>query len=184
VPPACEWIAGKPVRRGVVTGKEDVRVWHPGQAWIWQAGGLGVFDPGINALSIVTRLVEHRLFVTRAVLRFPANRQAPIAAELALTDGAGAAIDVVMDFRQTGSEQWDIRLETDAGVLELHREGAGLEIDGAPVATPAGQPYPRLYERFAALVRLRAVDVDLAPLKLVADAFLLGERVTVEPFDE
>jgi predicted dehydrogenase len=184
VPQACAWIAGRAVRRGVVTWKEDVRTWHPGQPWIWQPGGLGVFDPGINALSIVTKLVSRRLFVTRAVLHLPVNRQTPIAAELALADGAGAAIDVQLDFRQSGQEQWDIRIDTDAGPLELRGGGASLQIDGAPIGVPASQEYPRLFERFAALVRLRAVDVDLAPLKLVADAFLIGQRVAVEPFED
>ena len=28
------------------------------------------------------------------------------------------------------------------------------------------------------------IDVDLAPLQLVADAFLLGRRRTVEPFED
>jgi D-galactose 1-dehydrogenase len=184
VPQACEWIAGKAVRGGAILWKEDVRKWHPGQSWIWQAGGLGVFDPGINALSIVTKLLPRRLFVTRAVLHVPSNQQTPIAAELALADGVGTAIDVALDFRQTGGEQWDIRIDTDAGQLVLRGGGAELEIDGAPVVAAALQEYPRLYERFAALVRLRAVDVDLAPLKLVADAFLIGRRVTVEPFED
>jgi len=184
VPAACDWIAGKAVRRGAVAWKEDVRKWHPGQPWIWRAGGLGVFDPGINALSIVTKLLSRRLFVTRAVLHVPSNHQAPIAAELGLADGAGVEIDVALDFRQSGDEQWDIRIDTDAGQLALRGGGARLEIDGAPVVASALQEYPRLYERFAALVRLRAVDVDLAPLRLVADAFLIGERVSVEPFEE
>jgi D-galactose 1-dehydrogenase len=181
---AFEWVAARTVRRGAVLWKEDVRKWHPGQPWIWQPGGLGVFDPGINALSIVTRLLARRLFVTRARLSIPANAHTPIAAELALSDGAGVAIDVELDFRQSGHELWDIRLETDAGLLALRGGGAELEIDGAPVVAAALAEYPRLYERFAALVRLRAVDVDLAPLKLIADAFLIGERVTVEPFHE
>jgi D-galactose 1-dehydrogenase len=181
---AGDWLANRGVRRGVVTWKEDVRFWHPGQPWIWQAGGLGVFDPGINALSIVTKLLTRRLFVTRARLSVPANRQSPIAVEMALADGTGVTIDVELDFRQSGGELWDIRLETDAGLLALHGGGAELEIDGAPVVAGPLQEYPRLYERFAALVRLRAVDVDLAPLKLVADAFLIGERVTVEPFHD
>ena len=50
-----------------VTWKEDVRHWHPGQQWIWEAGGFGVFDPGINALSIVTP--HHALSDFRQVRR-------------------------------------------------------------------------------------------------------------------
>jgi D-galactose 1-dehydrogenase len=45
-----------------VIWREDVRVWHPGQDWIWQPGGLGVFDPGINALSIITHILPARSF--------------------------------------------------------------------------------------------------------------------------
>ena len=80
------------IRTLTVAWKEDVRIWHPGQAWIWKAGGLGVFDPGINALSI--------------------------------------------------------------------------------------------YEHFGELVRGHDSDVDIAPLQLVADAFLCGRRIDVAAFVE
>ena len=55
VEPARQLLAGRQVTSVKITWKEDVRVWHPGQAWIFEPGGLGVFDPGINALSILTR---------------------------------------------------------------------------------------------------------------------------------
>ena len=45
------------VRSAHISWKEDVRRWHPGQAWIWQPAGFGVFDPGINALSILTEIL-------------------------------------------------------------------------------------------------------------------------------
>ena len=35
------------VRAIRIVWEEDVRQWHPGQEWIWQSGGFGVFDPGI-----------------------------------------------------------------------------------------------------------------------------------------
>jgi D-galactose 1-dehydrogenase len=184
VQPAREWIIGRAIRKAVVTWKEDVRKWHPGQHWIWQPGGLGVFDPGINALSIVTSLMPRGLFVTRAVLHVPVNRQTPIAAELALADGAGATIDVELDFRQSGDERWDIGIETDSGQLELRTGGASLQIDGSPITIPASQEYPRLFEHFGRLIHSGSIDVDIAPLKLVADAFLMGNRVEVEPFEE
>ena len=52
---------------------------------IWQAGGLGVFDPGINALSILTHILPDRLAIQDAELSYPTNCQTPIAARLALT---------------------------------------------------------------------------------------------------
>ena len=54
VDPARAWLAGRQIAGGHLTWRENVREWHPGQQWIWQAGGLGVFDTGINALSILT----------------------------------------------------------------------------------------------------------------------------------
>src|SRR5690606_7246338 len=58
--------------------RESVRKWHPGQDWVWEPGGFGVCDPGINAMSIFTRIMPFPVFVERATLRFPANRQAPV----------------------------------------------------------------------------------------------------------
>jgi D-galactose 1-dehydrogenase len=52
VAPARAWLAERRIEKVSIIWREDVRVWHPGQAWIWEPGGLGVFDPGINALSI------------------------------------------------------------------------------------------------------------------------------------
>ncbi len=54
-----EWCAARALTRvGYYLEKEDVRRWHPGQDWIWEAGGFGVFDPGINALSILTEVLR------------------------------------------------------------------------------------------------------------------------------
>ena len=44
--------------------------------------------------------------------------------------------------------------------------------------------YARLYRRFADLVDRRECDVDLSPFHHVADAFLLGRRTIVRPFEE
>ncbi|MBM0171214.1 Gfo/Idh/MocA family protein [Altererythrobacter sp. C41] len=178
---ARDWLAGKTLRSARIDWREDIRVWHPGQEWILQPGGLGVFDPGINALSIVTAILADPLLLQSARLEFPANRQAPIAAQLSLRSGEAAA-EAAFDFLQTGPQSWDIVLETDSGRLVLSDGGQRLAIDGAEISAGTDEEYPRLYRRFASLVRASASDVDLAPLQLVADAFLLGERVEVPPF--
>ena len=77
-------VAQRRIKTVAVTWKEDVRVWHPGQTWIWKAGGLGVFDPGINALSILTRIIPGALALQDADLSFPENCATPIAASLLL----------------------------------------------------------------------------------------------------
>jgi len=172
-------LAGRRVRRLAVAWKEDVRRWHPGQEWIWAAGGFGVFDPGINALSIVTRIMPEPVFVRRAELCFPANRDAPIAASLDLGEGRSAEFD----WRQTGDQTWEIEVDADGFALRLANGGSRLEIDGALVAAEPPAEYEAIYERFDELLRKGESDVDADPFRLVADAFMIGRRATVEPFD-
>jgi D-galactose 1-dehydrogenase len=179
-------LEGERVKRLLVTWKEDVRHWHPGQQWIWEAGGFGVFDPGINALSIVTKIMPDPIFVKRADLQFPANRDTPIAAGLAFTSGdGGGELRAVFDWRQTGPQSWDIEIETEAGArLRLVSGGARLEIGGRVIADETPAEYEAIYERFDALLREGRSEVDDAPFRLVADAFMIGRRVTVEAFED
>lgn len=184
VEPARRWLATRKLRSIDVTWKEDVRVWHPGQTWIWKAGGLGVFDPGINALSIITQILRDKLVLKDAELSFPLNCDAPIAASLRLTNAYGTPVRMELDFLQTGPPTWDIEIATDAGRLRLSKGGAVMQIDDeSPFEAPDNE-YASLYARFETLVRECRVDVDLEPFRLVADAFLCGRRVVVEPFTE
>ena len=182
VEPAREWLATRRIKSVHIIWKEDVRVWHPGQTWIWEPGGLGVFDPGINALSILTRILPKPVFVTAAELAFPANCQSPIAANLTLSDIGGLPVTAEFDFRQTGPQSWDIVAETDQGQMTLSRGGRIMAVDGKVVADAPDEEYRELYRHFVKLAASGASDVDLAPLRLVADSFLLGKRNIVEPF--
>ncbi len=183
VAPARAWLAERRIEKVSIVWREDVRVWHPGQAWIWQPGGLGVFDPGINALSIVTHIFPRPFFLKDATLVLPENRAAPIAADLAFRDTAGAPIHMDLDWRQTGPQSWDIHVDTDAGTLKLSHGGAVLTL---PSGTEHGEDieYAGLYSRFATLIRGGRSDVDTAPLRLVADAFLRGRRETTDAFHD
>ena len=183
---AKAWLADKALHRLSVTWKEDVRRWHPGQEWIWQPGGLGVFDPGINALSIVTAILPDPIHLTAATLSFPDNRQTPIAADLRFHHPGGAEVTAVFDWRQEGDQTWAIEAVTDAGILTLTDGGAQMVVDGgwaaAPDDAPLGGEYPRLYSKMARLLQAGGIDMDLSPMRHVADAFTLGRRVTVAPF--
>lgn len=181
---ARTWLEGRRLSRVAISWKEDVRRWHPGQAWIFEAGGFGVFDPGINALSILTEVVREPVLLTTAQLERPANRQGPIAATLAMRTAGGAPVEAAFDFRQTGPQTWDIVLEAEDGRAVLSEGGAKLTLDG--VAQPAAPEaeYRALYRRFVELVRRGAREVDLAPLQLVADAFLCGRYLTTDPFED
>jgi D-galactose 1-dehydrogenase len=181
---ARTFLAGRQIRSVVVEWKEDVRVWHPGQAWIWEPGGFGVFDPGINALAILTRILPRPFFLTEAELSYPGNRATPIAANLAFSDGTGLPILAEFDWRQTGPQTWDIRIETDAGRLTLSSGGCRLDHDDRTLVDEDQVEYRGIYQRFVELITSRVSDVDLSPLLHVADAFMLGRRRDVEPFIE
>ncbi|MEO8245322.1 MAG: Gfo/Idh/MocA family oxidoreductase [bacterium] len=180
VAPAKAWLADKQIAKAHITWREDVRRWHPGQDWVFQPGGMGVFDPGINALSILTEILPSPVHLTAATLTFPENCQTPIAADLSFSGGVTAEFD----WRQEGPQTWDIDVQTDAGTLALRMGGNRLEIDGVELAgenSIMGE-YPALYARMADLVANGKSDVDLAPAVHVADAFSLGARKIVAPF--
>jgi len=180
VAPAKAWLKDKVVKKAHITWREDVRHWHPGQNWVFEPGGMGVFDTGINALSILTEILPAPVHLTEATLTYPENCQTPIAA--ALTFSGNVTAD--FDWRQTGPQTWDIEIDTDAGPLALRLGGNRLEIGGREVAgenSIMGE-YPALYAEMARLVASGRSDVDLAPAVHVADALSLGRRVIVEPF--
>jgi D-galactose 1-dehydrogenase len=181
IAPARAWLAGRKVLGGHITWREDVRKWHPGQEWVFEPGGMGVFDPGINALSILTEILPVQVHLKGADLTYPANRQTPIAAGLRLSHG----ITADFDWRQEGPQTWSIRIDTDGGTLLLEDGGGRLSIDGQDAAPPqdalSGE-YPRLYKRMADLVRWGNSDMDLRPMVLVADALTLGARHITDPF--
>ena len=181
---AKQWLSERQVQRVEIEWKEDVRVWHPGQAWIWQPGGMGVFDPGINALSIVTSILPQAFFLRQAQLWVPTNCQTPIAAELSFIDPDGAEIEAAFDFRQTGPQTWDIHVVTDKGHLSLTQGGRRLLINDELIVDEEEREYAGLYNHFVELVASGRSDVDIAPLRQVADAFLYGHREATDAFVE
>ncbi|WP_341367805.1 Gfo/Idh/MocA family oxidoreductase [Yoonia sp. BS5-3] len=178
VAPAKAWLADKQVTGVQITWKEDVRRWHPGQDWVFAPAGMGVFDPGINALSIITEILPMPIHLQAAELLFPSNCDTPIAAQMRWTENVIAEFD----WRQEGPQSWDITVQTDAGGISLHDGGSRLVIDGAPQDVGPEREYPALYDRMADLVKDGVSDVDIGPMIHVADAMALGQRVTGEAF--
>jgi len=157
---------------------EDVEKWHPGQDWIWQRGGFGVFDPGINALSIACMLCPEPLRVRTAELKMHEWGQQPEAVTLALATGvATGTLGARFDFRHTDGERWTIDLTTLEGTrVALNEGGAVLSVDGSSPERTQGREYAGIYRRFAALIESGQVLVDAEPLRIVADALLAGQR--------
>jgi len=186
---AERWLKGRKVLGARIVWKEDVRTWHPGQSWIFQAGGFGVFDPGINAISVLTKILPEPVFVESAEHFVPENCQAPIAANLVLRTDSGARILAAFDFLYTGKAIWDIEVETDGGTLKLSLAGAVLSIDGRRLEFPprkdgAYTEYAPLYRRFSKLIAAGESEIDATPFRLVADAFLAGKRTPAPRFVE
>ncbi|MGI3170601.1 Gfo/Idh/MocA family protein [Pseudooceanicola sp. C21-150M6] len=188
VPAAKAWLADKTITSVKIDWKEDVRVWHPGQVWIWQAGGLGIFDPTINAFSILTEILPVPVHVTKAELRFPTNCETPIAGLIHMDGPDGPLVTADVDFLWEGDPFWRQIIETDQGTLTLNQGGAVMEIDGGAqqgegwIEPGIHGEYDGLYAKFAGLLNEGKSEVDLRPMVLVADAFTLGRRLDAPEF--
>ena len=68
--------------------------------------------------------------------------------------------------------------------LLLAASGGRLTVDGSVVIDVGRSEYATLYRHFAGLLSAGRSELDAEPLLLVADAFMLGERIAVEPFQE
>ena len=178
---AAKALAGKRIANMTIHWHEDVQKWHPGQKWIWQPGGFGVFDPGINAFSIATKIFPGGLFVRSAELSYPENSQTPIAADIVFTSPeADGPLTGSLDWRRSEGEEWTISVETSDGAqIRLEDGGAKLLIGGQEQADSGLGEYPDIYQSFVDLIDERKSLVDVAPLRLVADCLLVGSRTTV-----
>jgi predicted dehydrogenase len=154
--------------------RENPHDWHAGQDWIWQPGGMGVFDAGINALSILTALSDSRWLVGAAQLEYD-GQQMPIAAVLHLKTLAGHSGVLNLDWRGKFPQRWAFRIATAKGDLELTGGGSTLEGALQHVGDTNGE-YDRIYQKFHTLICRRQCELDYEPLRLVADAFLLASR--------
>ena len=169
-------LAGKRIKSLAIHWHEDVHKWHPGQQWIWEPGGFGVFDPGINAFSIATKIFPGGLFVQSADLSFPENAQTPIAADVTFSSPeADGPLTASLDWRRSEGEEWTIdgRDRRDGAQraprrrrLEAAPRRRALHEDDGP-----GE-YPDIYRTFVDLIDERRSLVDVAPLRLVADCLL------------
>jgi predicted dehydrogenase len=180
---AARALAGKRIRSMEITWHEDVHKWHPGQLWIWQPGGFGVFDPGINAFSIATKIFPGGLFVQSAELQVPSNAQTPIAADVTFSSPqADGPLRASLDWRRTEGEEWTISIETSDGTAVRLEDGGARLILGGQASTDSGiGEYPDIYRTFVQLIDERRSLVDVAPFRLVADSLLVAKTTWVDP---
>jgi len=58
----------------------------------------------------------------------------------------------------------------------------GIQYDGVRQSVSEDGEYAAVYRHFQQLISDKASDLDLQPLRLVADSFFVGSRALVEPF--
>ena len=165
--------------------RESVRKWHPGQDWVWEPGGFGVCDPGINAMSIFTKIMPFPVFVESSKLKFPANRQTPVDVEIVFKSGEKSkpALSAHFNWLEETGEIWTVAIETAKGnKLRLEKGGTVLVVNDHVVIQNPSEEYEGIYERFAKLLKKGKSDMDGAPLRLISDAFFLGARENTEEF--
>ena len=173
-------LAGKTIETAHIDWKENVRQWHPGQDWVFEPGGMGVFDPGINALSILTEVLPAPVFLREAVVHTPENRQTPIKAELTFSGGVTAELDWLKE----GTQMWEMTFHTtDGDLVQLLEGGNACVVNDQHMPVAELEEYPALYARMAELVAKGQSDVDLVPMVHVSDAMTLGRRVTAPAFE-
>ena len=120
--------------------------------------------------------------VAEARLQVPVNVQTPIAATIRFV---GADSIAEFDWRADCQEDWSISAQTGNGrTVALREGGATLFIDGRQQVLSGLHGYTAIYDRFAAILAAGEVDLDLEPLRIVSDAFLVGQRETIDAFEE
>lgn len=180
-----KWLEHQTVSNVEVTWKEDIRTWHPGQEWIFTSG-YGVFDPAINAFSILTEILEDDFFFATGEIVVPENRTAPIAADLRyrFPDREGG-IRLELDFDHRAADpEWNILITCKSGeTARLENGGAKLILPSQAAQSPMVGEYPALYSKFAELISREASDFDLSPMIHVFDAMALSCRRKGEAFN-
>jgi D-galactose 1-dehydrogenase len=173
-------LSAETVAQVSIIWKEDIHHYHPGQEWLWRAGGFGVFDPGVNALSILTRILPRRPIVRGADLFIQDGVDTPIAAHVALGIEAlpGTCGAAEFDGRGKGDALREITVVTQAGTtLRLANGGSRLLVNDRLVVDGKRAEYRQLYDHFAQLLDTRTTEIDPVPLGLANDALTMGRRL-------
>ncbi|MFL6767660.1 MAG: gfo/Idh/MocA family oxidoreductase, partial [Sphingomicrobium sp.] len=107
------------------------------------------------------------------------NAQTPIAVEAELASpAADGPLTCSLDWRRSEGEEWTVAIEAKDGLnVRLERGGADLIVNGEPQSCEGMGEYPSIYARFVDLIDNRQSDMDVSPLRLVADCLLVGRRV-------
>lgn len=166
-----------------VTCKEDSRKLPPEHDWIWRPGGLGVFDRGINAISLLTEILPEKFYLSVGVLHASENLpQIPFAADLYFKTTSGVNASMLFEISQNNQDIWEIEIETDQGKLVFSDRGDTVRLNGIALpSTDNGSLHDQFYDQFYTLLNSNSSEVDSTPITHVADCFMLCRHVTSDP---
>jgi hypothetical protein len=91
-----------------------------------------------------------------AEVQVPSNCQSPIAAKLQMALGARPIV-AEFDWRQKGTQTWDIDIQTTGGHLKLSQGGASMSIDGQLVNVAKKG---RIFSSLSSLRRAHPIERD------------------------
>jgi D-galactose 1-dehydrogenase len=85
----------------------------PGQRWIWEPGGFGVFDPGINAFSIATGFSPAACSSNRPSSFSRKRPDADRRRDRLRQPGSRRPARCSLDWRRSEGEEWTIAVATE-----------------------------------------------------------------------
>lgn len=161
--------------------REDFERWHAGQAWPWRPGGFGVFDSGINALSILCHVLPDIEFrVEHAQFRVPEGAATPASVEMHLSWDGGTG-EVAFEWRKGGSDDvWDMSVlgADEAGKIDMLclRDVRTLLKDSTVLVTSSNdEEYAGVYLDFSRAIDAGIPRVSLKEMRIIEDAAMIAE---------
>ena len=170
---AREWIKKNGCDHFEIFWKEDYNKWHPDQKWIKKEGGLGVFDSGINALSMMYELMDIDSSPENVLFFRPSNWETPIAASFSLKTNDNVIGKVEFDWRATGEDIWDIKFFSGSSEMVLSDGGQSMFVDNIPICFEGEKlsEYELMYKHFEDAITAKESSFDFKPLQHVLNLY-------------
>lgn len=177
-------LTSKKLEKIEICWKENVEVWHPGQQWIWERGGYGVFDAGMNSFSIITEVLGSDLSFKNGSLVIELGKETPFKAEV---NGCISGVDFYADFdwHWKGDDAWNIAFRcVDGDLIFLADGGKRLYLNDKEIPAEVdvhSDEYETIYARMANLIDEGSSDIHTAPMKICLDSLNKSEKRYVSP---
>tara|TARA_B100001057_G_C22861315_1_gene954597 strand:+ start:1090 stop:2019 length:930 start_codon:yes stop_codon:yes gene_type:complete len=167
-----------------INWKENVNKWHPNQNWITKKNGFGVFDSGMNALSILYELTNNDFFADNVEFYKPMNWDSPIAVKFNLGVKDKICGEANFDFRASEIESWEIKFFSGKNKLFLLNGGQSMFVNNISIKDEGKKlsEYENMYEHFRDTILRKETNFDTRPLNLVEKLYEKANWHEIEEF--